>query len=302
MMTRNATAVGAGSVGVLVGLILVAPELVAPISNLFARLVDLIFRTEGEIARSNMQRQPSRAATTAAAVMISLAIIIALLGVMSSLIGGFLTYVDKSVAGADFVVIPTNLILAAATPARATSSWPTCAAPPGSTPPPRCARRKGGWTTIRRSSSGSIRSSIRRVATFEFSGDGQTPTSRSSGRARAYCQRRLRRAERADRGQKVSVTTVNGDKTYEVVAVGSDYLNAKLATVYISQERMKEDFGTENNAAVMLSMMPGADPVRVEHDLAGTSRRTRSSRCTTRCRSSRRRSRRSTTRWSASTG
>jgi len=269
MISGNATAVGAGSVGVLVGLVLVAPEMVVPISNAFAWLVDLVFRTEGEIARSNMQRQPSRAATTAAAVMISLSIIIALLGVMASIVGGFLSYVEKSVAGADMVIIPTNLILAGGNAGasdqlvgdmRSTSGIDTA-------------------TTLR-TSPGRIDGNVAqiigidpaeypKVATFDFSAGGQTSDIAQLDRGRSLIANGVFAAQNGLAvGQKVRVTTVNGDKTYTVVAIGSDYLNAKLATVYVSQERLKEDFGTENNAAVLLSLSPGADAPQVKRSIS----------------------------------
>ncbi len=268
MLTRNPTAVGAGSVGVLVGLILVAPEMVAPISSIFARVVDLIFRTEGEIARSNMQRQPSRAATTAAAVMISLAIIIALMGVMSSLFGGFLTYVEKSVAGADFVVIPTNLILAGGNAGASDQLVTDMRNTPGVDTATTLRTTQGRVDDKPAQIIGIDPVEYPRVATFEFSEGGQTSDIARLQDGRGLIANGVFAAQSGlEVGQKVSVTTVNGEKTYEVIAIGSDYLNAKLATVYISQERMKEDFGTENNAAVMISMSPGADPVQVKRDL-----------------------------------
>jgi len=269
MISGNATAVGAGSVGVLVGLILVAPELVAPVSNAFAWLVDAVFRTEGEIARSNMQRQPSRAATTAAAVMISLSIIIALLGVMSSLIGGFLAYVDKSVAGADLVIIPTNLILAGGNAGASDQLVTDIRETPGVGTAATLRTTQGRVDDKPAQFIGIDPVDYPKVATFEFSADGQTSDIAKLAKGRGLIANGIFAAQNGlEVGQKVRVTTVNGDKTYTVLAIGSDYLNAKLATVYISQERMKEDFGTENNAALLVNLSAGADPLRVKRDVS----------------------------------
>ncbi len=262
MLMGDAGLVGAGSVGVLVGLVLVAPELVAPISNAFSVVIDLVFRTEGEIARSNMQRQPSRAATTAAAVMISLSIIIALLGVMASLTTGFLNYVDKSVAGADFVLFPTNLLLAGGNVGASNELVSDIRATAGVDAMATLRITSGMVDDVTAQVIGIDPVDYPKVATFEFSAGGQPRDVARLADGRGLIANGIFAAQNGlTVGQTVRVTTLNGEKPYEIVAIGSDYLNAKLATVYISQERMKEDFGTENNAAVLVGLGEGADPL-----------------------------------------
>lgn len=268
MISQNAGAVGAGSVGVIVGLVLVAPQLVAPISNIFAKVVGLIFPSEGEIARSNMQRQPSRAATTASAIMISLSIIIGLLGVMVSLTDGFLDYVDQSVAGADFIFLPTNLLLGGGNVGASNELVSDVRGVAGIDTVATLRLGSGRVQDVRVQVIGIDPVDYPKVATFEFSGDGQTSDIRRLGEGRTLIANGIFAAQNGvSDGQKVRVTTNNGEKTYEVVAVGSDYLNAKLATVYISQDNLKDDFGTENNAMVLVNLLPGAEPVKVGHQL-----------------------------------
>lgn len=250
--TGETSVVPSASIAVLVGLVLVAPELVAPVSNLFARLIDFFFRTEGEIARSNMQRQPSRAATTASAVMISLSIIIALLGVMTSIFTGFLNYVDKSVSGADYVLLPRNLILTQGNVGASDDFIEELRAVPGVTNVAtlRVARAKADGVPVQVIGIDPI--DYPKVATFEFSGDGKTADIRGLADGRKLIVNGVFAAQnRVETGDTLQVTTVNGVKPYRVVAVGSDYLNAKLATVYASQETLKEDFGAEANMAVL---------------------------------------------------
>jgi len=268
MISRNSNAVGAGSVGVLVGLVLVSPELVAPVSNFFARIVELIFRSEGEIARSNMQRQPSRAATTAAAVMISLSIIIALLGVMASLIGGFTDYVDKSVAGADLVIIPTDLLLAGGNTGASDEVVTEIRDTPGVDTATTLRTTQARIEDTPAQVVGIDPVDYPKVATFEFSENGQTSDIAKLGEGRGMIANGIFAAQNGlSVGQRVSVTTVNGEKNYTIEAIGSDYLNAKLATVYISQDLLREDFGTENNAALLVNLAPGADAARVKREV-----------------------------------
>lgn len=268
LASGNASAIGIASIGVITGLVLVAPELVTPISNAFAWLIDLLFRSEGEIARSNMQREPSRAATTAAAVMISLAIIIALLGVMSSIVGGFLNYVDKSVAGADFIFLPSNLLLAGGNVGASNELVSEIRGTPGVDAVATLRVTQGKVNGAGAQVVGIDPVDYPRVATFEFSEGGTTADIARLDEGRHLIANGIFAAQSGLRpGQKVKVTTVNGEKTYTVAAIGSDYLNAKLATIYISQDRMKEDFGTEANAMVLANMMPGADQVRTQRHL-----------------------------------
>ena len=89
LISGNFTLVALGGLLFLVGLVLVAPALVKPIANLFGALLALIFAREGtgELAQGNLTRQPSRAAITASATMIGLAIVVGAGGMMFSIIG-----------------------------------------------------------------------------------------------------------------------------------------------------------------------------------------------------------------------
>ncbi|MBI5231177.1 MAG: ABC transporter permease, partial [Coriobacteriales bacterium] len=111
LFSRQIGAVGAGSVGVLVGLVMMAPLAIGPVSRVVASGIQIFLPAEGELARSNTVRQPGRAAVTASAVMLSLAIIVGLLGIIASLYAGFFNYLDKSLTSADYVVLPAGLIL-----------------------------------------------------------------------------------------------------------------------------------------------------------------------------------------------
>jgi len=88
LMTGNFALVALGGFLFLVGLMLVAPALVRPIAALFGQMLALIFARQGtgELAQGNLTRQPSRAAITASATMIGLAIIVGAGGMMFSMV------------------------------------------------------------------------------------------------------------------------------------------------------------------------------------------------------------------------
>src|SRR5690606_14036951 len=93
----------------LVGIIVISPVLVRPISTVFGRLLALAFAREGTIAQGNLQRQPGRAAITASTITISLAILVALGGLTTTLTDSMMNYLDKSMR-ADYMLLPEALV------------------------------------------------------------------------------------------------------------------------------------------------------------------------------------------------
>jgi putative ABC transport system permease protein len=65
-------------------------------------------------------------------------------------------------------------------------------------------------------------------------------------------------------GDVVTITTAEGDKKYRVAGVGNDYLAAKLSTIYISQDFLKQDFHVSSDILVMANRRPGTDPATVQ--------------------------------------
>jgi putative ABC transport system permease protein len=68
-------------------------------------------------------------------------------------------------------------------------------------------------------------------------------------------------------GQEVVLQTAEGPQTYQLLGVGTDYLNATMATVYISHDNMTRDFHQTNDILLMANRTPEADPGDVEHAL-----------------------------------
>ncbi len=107
LVSGNIRFVALGGLSFLIGLVSVAPALVRPIANAFGGLIALAFAREGTglLAQGNLTRQPSRAAITASATMIGLAIVVAAGGVTTSITGGFLGILQKSL-GSDYLLMP----------------------------------------------------------------------------------------------------------------------------------------------------------------------------------------------------
>lgn len=62
-------------------------------------------------------------------------------------------------------------------------------------------------------------------------------------------------------GDTVELLTADGRAPYSIVAEGSDLLNAKVTTAYISQANLEADFGATEDVFLQLNLEPGADYV-----------------------------------------
>lgn len=263
LLSQNATLATLGAFVFLLALIIAAPALVRPIATLFGSALTFLFASEGDIARANMARQPGRAAVTASAMMIGLAIIIAMLGVVTSIFAGFFSYLDKSL-GADYLVIPQSIVLAGG----------NVGAGPQLTREIRSTPGVGTVATLRIASGQMNGTDIEvfgidpktypQVSGLQFSAGNADAAYADLGAGRSLIVNSITATtDNVKVGDFVTLATAEGDKKYRVVGVGTDYLAAKLSTVYISQDNLKNDFHITSDILVMANRRPGADAAAV---------------------------------------
>ncbi|KDN84996.1 ABC transporter permease [Kitasatospora cheerisanensis] len=94
---------GAGLLATLTGSVVLGPLLVSVLVRLFGGLLPALFGPAGRLAQRNVVRNPRRTGSTAAALMIGLAVVIGASVVTSSMVGSMSDQIDRSV-GADYVV------------------------------------------------------------------------------------------------------------------------------------------------------------------------------------------------------
>ncbi|NTU71735.1 MAG: FtsX-like permease family protein [Coriobacteriia bacterium] len=258
LASRQLALVSLGAAGALVGLVLVAPVLIKPLASALSSLVRPFAPATAELASSNVTRQPGRAAATAAAILVSLALVVAILGVVTSLYTGFFDYIDKSL-GSDFVFIPNGLILGGANVGADSSFVQRIADTPG----------VGDVATLRLGQAQIGAGQVQvvgidpvvypRVASFTFSKGTSDADVAKLGSGRTMLVNGITAGQQGMTvGQRVRLQTPNGLKDYTVVGVATDYLNAKLSTVYISQENLADDFNVRSNVLVLANAKPGA--------------------------------------------
>lgn len=259
LVTRDSGMVGMGSIVFLVGLSLVTPAIVIPLSNTFGGLIDIAFQREGGIARSNLQRNPGRSAVTVTAVMLGLATIIALAGVITSIFAGFTSYIDKSMS-ADFMLLPQSIILSSG----------NIAAGPRLADEVRHTPGTGAVTTLRfgqgkingasAQALGIDPATYGKVASFEWTAGSTSQAIQQLGSGRWLIANGIfASTNKLTVGEAVTYETPSGPKVYHVAGIGNDYLNAKLSTTYISQDNLARDFNVINDLLIMGNLAPGAD-------------------------------------------
>ncbi|MCE5202780.1 MAG: FtsX-like permease family protein [Actinomycetia bacterium] len=272
LLSRDTTLVGASSVVFLVGLALVTPALVRPVTDAFGRAIEAVFRREGGLAKANLTRNAGRAAVTASAMMVSVAVIIALLGTFTSVFDGFIGYIDKSM-GADFLAVPSNLLLSTGTvgadAALVTAVKSTEGV--GDVATLRVGRAAMGGTGLQVIGIDPVAYS--KVASFEYSEGSSEAALARLGTDGAIMVNGIFAAQQGLRpGDTLRLETPAGPRNYTVVAVATDYLNAKLATAYVSQAELEREFGVTTDVAIMADARPGADRQAVRAALARTVR------------------------------
>jgi putative ABC transport system permease protein len=251
--------ISVGAVIFVAGLILAAPALVKPVAVVFGWILRLMFPREELIASGNLTRQPDRAAITASSVMISLAIIVAMVGLVSSLSAGFFNYLDKSM-GSDFLIMPSSLLLsggnvgAAPDLARRVAQLPQVSA----------------VTTLRVATSHVNGATLQvvgidpaiypKISGLTFSSGNELLAYAALANGRAIIVNGIFATQNNVKvGDRLTLSTVKGDQSYQVVGVALDYLNVKLATAYISQVDLAQDFNATSDMLFLVDLKANSD-------------------------------------------
>ncbi len=97
----------AGVIGTFLGVSLIIPALVTPLSKLFSPVLRLLFGVEGQIASANATRNKARTALTASALMVGISLVISFSALGGSVLGTIRSSLEDSL-GSDYVVQPAN--------------------------------------------------------------------------------------------------------------------------------------------------------------------------------------------------
>jgi putative ABC transport system permease protein len=269
LISGNIRLVATGGLLFLIGLVLIAPSLVRPIAAVFSGLIELIIAREGTstVAQSNVARQPSRAAITASATMIGLAIIVAMGGMIWSLTGGFLGVLQKSL-GSDYLVMPPAVGVWSNNVGAKRDLADRLRAVPG----------VGVVSTLRYAAATANGKDVSllgidpavypQIASLTFQAGDPQMAFAELARERTLIANGVFAAQAGLHvGDSVRLSTPTGQRIYRIVAIAGDYLNAKLQTAYISQANLRADFRKNEDIFIQLNLASGANATTVEPKL-----------------------------------
>jgi putative ABC transport system permease protein len=260
ILSGQAALIIPGGILFLVGLVLIAPAMVRPFASLFGKLTAWLTLRQGigDLAQSNLTRQPSRVAVTASASMLGLAVIVAAGGLVSSLTGTMFDWMRYSF-GSDYLFVPPSIGI-----------WSSnVGAQPSLADDLRAVEGVEAVSTLRYAGSkldglavsmvGIQPVAFERVSGLYFmQGDEGAYHELASGRNMIVNSSFLL-ATSVQVGDTVDLLTPDGRVPYTIVAEGSDLLNAKVTTAYISQANLEKDFGSTEDVFLQVDLAPGTD-------------------------------------------
>jgi putative ABC transport system permease protein len=266
LLTHSVSLVAAGGLAFLIGLVLIAPTLVRPIASLFGNLVAGLYARQGtgQLAQGNLTRQPSRSAVTASATMIGLAVLVAIGGVISSSSGGFLSALRKSL-GSDYLLVPPAIAI-----------WQSdVGASQDLADQLRKVKGVGLVSTMRFAASTANGRAVSllgidpavypQVAGLNFqTGSAETAFPALAQGRGLIANGVFASALNLKAGDTLVLSTSEGQRSYRVVAIAGDYLNAKVNTAYVSQAALAADFHKTEDIFLQLNLAPGVDRTAVE--------------------------------------
>ena len=250
----------------LLALGLLGPMLISPVTSFFSRGLVLIFGQEGGMAAGNIARQPRRASITATSLMVSLAILIGLGGMMASIYGGALRYLDASLRS-DYIMMPSLVI-----------TNDTVGAGPGLAEQVKRIQGVDDLTTMRQidildAEGIGIRLvgidplKYAQIGGLSFLEGDESAFERMQGGTAVMINGRYASQFGIGIGDSIDLEGDHGPVNVEVVAIGLDYLNMKLPTVYMEQTSLTREYGVRNDVFLLVNTETDADLERLEEAL-----------------------------------
>ena len=257
-----------GGILFLVGLVLIAPAMVRPFASLLGKFTAwaTVKQGIGGLAQSNLTRQPARVAVTASASMLGLAVIVAAGGLASSMGGTIFDWMRYSF-GSDYLFVPPSIGI-----------WSgNVGAEPSFADELRAVQGVEAVSTLRFASShlDGLAVSMMGIEPVPFEqvsglyfvkGDEAAYAELASGR-NMIVNSSFVLATGKGVGDTVELLTADGRVPYTIVAEGSDMLNAKVTTAYISQVNLAADFGATEDVFIQLDLSPGADRAAADQQI-----------------------------------
>ena len=256
LLTRSTTWLGTGAFLLVIGLILATPVLIYPLAAALGWVALRLFPKSGsaDLARNNLVRQPSRTATTASATMIGFAILVAAVSVIQSATIGFTNVLRKSL-GSDLILMPSSIALWGSDIGASPKFAESIRALPSvkSVSSLRFAPVTINGSTV--SVLGIDPEDFQQVSGLGFTkGDETTAYAALTDSRSAIINPLLASSVNKKIGESIILQTPTGSREYRIVGLASDFLNAKIATIYVSMQSIEQDFNKKEDILLQIGL------------------------------------------------
>jgi putative ABC transport system permease protein len=271
LLTRSTTWLGPGAFLLVVGLILATPVLIYPLATALGWVASHLFpkSESADLARNNLVRQPSRTANTASATMIGFAILVAAVSVVQSATIGFTNVLPKSL-GSDLILMPSSVALWGTDIGASPQFAESIRALPSvkSVSSLRFAPVTINGSTV--SVLGIDPVNFQQVSGLEFSkGDETAAYADLANSGTAFINPLLASSINKKVGETITLPTPTGSKDYRIVGLASDFLNAKIATIYVSMQSIEQDFNKKEDILLQIGLKDLAKKAEPETQIKG---------------------------------
>jgi putative ABC transport system permease protein len=253
-----AALMGAGAVAIFLGVSFFSPRLVPPLATLAGWPLERVRRLLGRLARENSQRNPSRTAVTAAALMIGLALVTFVTVFAAGLKGSVSQVIDENFAGGLVIQNSDGFSPIPAGAAAAASGVPGVKSV--ATVRSADAKLVGSGTTTRITAA---TSNIEEAVTVEWKRGGPAVL-RGLRSGQAVLSDSFAASHDLEVGDRFALLSQTGRRpTFEVAGTFASKLGI-FGSVLVTQAILARDFDQTQDRIDFVLAEPGADSARIQ--------------------------------------
>ncbi len=257
--------IGIGAFAFLLGLVCITPAAVRPFALLFGKILARFYRRQGvgSLAQGNMSRHPGRTAITVSATLLGLAVAVAA-GTLVSSVSISVANLIKLSLGSDYLMVPPSVSL-----------WGTnIGASADLEQKLRAVEQVDVVSSLRFAESKVKENSVSVLGidphdypwagglTFIEGSEEDYDLLEEDGVM--FINSIFAMTVGAKKDDVIELATPDGRKPYRVAAVVNDLLNAKVTTVFISQDNMLKDFHVSEDIFIQINLKKDADIIAAD--------------------------------------
>ncbi|MGB3683528.1 MAG: ABC transporter permease [Rubrobacteraceae bacterium] len=254
----------AGVIGTFLGVSLIIPALVTPLSKLFSPVLRLLFGVEGRIAAANATRNKARTALTASALMVGISLVISFSALGGSVLGTIRSSLEDSL-GSDYVVQPANtqsdITFSPNLPDRITGVQGV----EKTTAIASTFLHEGEEVNIVFGVDGNYPDIFR----LNYAAGGPDAFSRLQDNSSALVGKQLAESRNLEVGSDVELPTPSGPEKYPVAGILENDVLGGGTGIYLSEDTLAKDFSVSGGEFLAIKAAPGSDREALSKEIGG---------------------------------